>query len=68
LWLLPAGSDVEISLRLGFGAAPPDGRELLGWWIVPLGWGAGCGLVVLTTRFALWCAGLYRKAHVLFRA
>jgi HAAS len=66
LWLLPSGADdVEISLRLGFGAAPLDGRELLGWWIVPVGIGVGCALVMLTTRFALWCARRYRRSRVL---
>ncbi len=66
LWLLPSGADdVEISLRLGFGAAPLHGRELLGWWIVPVGLGVGCALVMLTTRFALWCARRYRRSRAL---
>jgi hypothetical protein len=66
LWLIPAAAgDLEISLRLGFGSAPAGGRDVLGWWIVPIGWAAGCGMVVLTTRFAIWCAGQYRKSHAL---
>src|SRR5579872_4332739 len=49
LWILPAGAnDFMISLRLGFGSAPAGGRELLGWWIVPIGLVVGCGLVMLT--------------------
>jgi uncharacterized membrane protein len=65
LWILTAGSDdFLISLRLGFGSAPPGGRELLGWWIVPIGLLVGCGLVMLTTRFGLWCVRQYRKSRV----
>jgi hypothetical protein len=68
LWLIPDGlGDVEISLRLGFIGPPANGRELLGWWILPIGLAVGCGLVLLTTRFSLWCAGLYRKSHALYR-
>lgn len=57
--------DLEISLRLGFGSAPAGGRDVLGWWIVPIGLVVGCGLVMLTTRFALWCARQYRRSRVL---
>lgn len=67
LWLIPDGAgDVQVSVRLGFLGPPAGGRELLGWWILPIGLAAGCALVLLTTRFALWCAGLYRRSHVLF--
>src|SRR5271167_3388326 len=66
LWLLPGGpDDYELSLRMGFGPVPAGGRELLGWWIVPAGLFVGCGLVVLTTRFALWCVRQYRKSRAL---
>ena len=57
--------DLEISLRLGFGSAPAGGWDVLGWWIVPIGLVVGCGLVMLTTRFALWCARQYRRSRVL---
>jgi hypothetical protein len=64
LWLIPdVAGDSEISLRLGFGNAPTSGRELLAWWIVPIGLVVGCGLVTLTTRFALWCASRYRRSR-----
>lgn len=64
LWILPSGAgDVELSVRLGFGSAPLSGREVLGWWIIPIGLGAGCALVMLTTRFAIWCARQYRKSR-----
>jgi hypothetical protein len=68
LWVIPdVAGDVQMSFRLGFAEPPPSGRDLLGWWIIPLGPAAGCGLVLLTTRFSLWCAGQYRKSHTLFR-
>jgi hypothetical protein len=66
LWIIPAGTeDSSMSLRLGFGSAPSNGREVLGWWIVPLGLVLGCGLVMLTTRFGLWCVRRYRKTRAL---
>jgi HAAS domain-containing protein len=66
LWVLPGGADdYEISLRLGFASPPVGGRDLLGWWIVPVGLVVGCGLVMLTTRFALWCGGQYRRSLAL---
>jgi hypothetical protein len=66
LWLLPSSdSGFNVSLRMGFGSAPVDGRDLLGWWILPVGSIAGCALVLLTTRFALWSARQYRRSHVL---
>src|ERR1700691_3315557 len=50
LWIFPNGSgDFEMSFRLGFGSPPVGGKDVLGWWIVPIGWVAGCGLVMLTT-------------------
>ena len=66
LWILPAGADdFMISLRLGFGSAPPGGRDVLGWWTVPIGLVVGCGLVMLTTRFGLWCVRQYRRSRLL---
>jgi hypothetical protein len=66
LWILSGSTDdFLISLRLGFGSAPPGGREVLGWWIVPIGLVVGFGLVMLTTRFGLWCVRQYRKSRVL---
>lgn len=57
---MDAAGTREISLRMGFYGPPAGARELLGWWVVPLGLVVGCGLLVLTTRFALWCARQYR--------
>jgi hypothetical protein len=69
LWLLrDSTGDPEISLRLGFGGVPGAGRDVLGWWIVPIGLLAGCAVVMLTTRVALWCARQYRRSHLLPRS
>lgn len=66
LWIFPGGSgDLEISLRLGFGSVPAGGRDVLGWWIVPIGWIAGSLLLVLTTYIAIWFARQYRRSLVL---
>jgi hypothetical protein len=66
LWVLKdSAGDPEISLRLGFGGVSAAGRDVLGWWIVPIGLLAGCAIVMLTTRFALWCGRLYRRSHLL---
>lgn len=62
-----AAGVLAISLRMGFGGAPAMGRDVLGWWIVPVGLLAGCGLVILTTRFALWCVRQYRGSRALPR-
>lgn len=62
LWLIPDGADYEISLRLGFGLAPPGGRDLLGWWIVPIGVPVGLGLFFLTAQFGIWSIRRIRKA------
>jgi hypothetical protein len=61
LWLIPNGADYEISIRLGFGSVPPGGRDLLGWWIVPIGMAVGCGLFFLTARFGLWSIRRLRR-------
>lgn len=43
------------------GPGPPGTRELLGWWIVPLGL-AACGVLLYATRrFALWWIRRSRK-------
>ena len=54
--------DLMLSLRLGFGGAPGQGQDVLGWWLVPLGLLAGCGMLMLTTRVALWCVRQYRRS------
>jgi Protein of unknown function (DUF1700) len=56
--------DLLLSIWLGFGSAPASGRDVLGWWIVPIGLLVGSGLVIATTRIALWCVRLYRRSRV----
>jgi len=69
LWLLPsAAGDSEISFRLGFGTVPAGSRDLLGWWIVPIGWLAGGALVMLTTYVAVWFVRQYRRSLALPRS
>jgi hypothetical protein len=66
LWAYPTSTgDLELSLRMGFGGPPIGARDVFGWWILPIGLLTGCGLVALTTRFALWCARRYRQSRVL---
>ncbi|MFZ0799147.1 MAG: DUF1700 domain-containing protein [Terriglobales bacterium] len=65
LWVFPnAHGDSEISFRLGFGSVPVGGKDVLGWWIVPIGWMAGGALVMLTTHIAVGFVRQYRKSFV----
>ena len=65
LWVYGrSASDLTFSLRMGFGGPLPGARELLGWWIVPIGLLVGCGLVTGTTRFTLSCARHYCKSQL----
>ncbi len=66
LWkFLDKTGDTEFSLRLGFGPAPQNGQELLGWWIVPIGLGVGFVCLLLTTSFARWCVRQVRRSRTL---
>jgi len=62
LWIFPNSGDFELSFRLGFGSVPAGGKDLFGWWIVPIGWIAGGALVMLTTYIAVWFVRQYRKS------
>jgi uncharacterized membrane protein len=63
LWSFPnSNGSVDVSFRLGFGGLPVGGRDLLGWWIVPVGWLAGGTLVMLTTQIAVWFVRQYRRS------
>lgn len=57
--------DLTLSFRLGSASPPAGAHELLGWWIVPIGLLVAFGLVVLTSRLALWCARRFRRSNVL---
>ena len=62
LWKIPAGAEESaFSLHLGFGSVPPGASDVLGWWIIPIGFVVGCALVMLTTRFGLGCARRFRR-------
>jgi hypothetical protein len=50
------------SLHLGFSASPPDGQELMGWWLVPVGLSVGAACVWLMMRFGRWCIRRFRPA------
>lgn len=63
LWVFHNGpADLHYSLHLGFGTPPAGGQELLGWWIIPIGLALGCGLILLTSAFALWVARHFRPS------
>ena len=52
VWQLAGG---EFSLRLGLlEPPPPHAVELLGWWIVPLGFAAGALVFAITPWFGRW--------------
>lgn len=61
LWVIPKANDYELSLHMGFGAAPVGGHEVLGWWIIPIGLGLGVGLFLLTLQVDLWFLGRFRS-------
>jgi len=46
----------------GFLGAPGQERELLGWWLVPVGCSLGGGAILLTTQFALWSLRRLRRS------
>ncbi len=69
LWTYPDGSgELALSFRLGFGSPPVGSKDVLGWWIVPIGWVAGGGLVMLTTYIAVWFVRQYRRSLLLPRS
>jgi hypothetical protein len=44
-----------LTFSFSSGQTPPQGKELLGWWLVPLGLVVGTVLLVLTFRLGIWC-------------
>jgi hypothetical protein len=52
----PDGSPKSASGGFGSGYAsqPPLGREVLGWWLVPIGLVLGGALLFLSFRFGTW--------------
>jgi hypothetical protein len=62
LWMIrEEGDPYSLSLRLGLGSVPPGSRDLLGFWIVPIGAVVGFGLFFLTARFGLWAIRRLRR-------
>jgi len=55
----------NFSLHVG-GFSGPAGqeRELLGWWLVPVGCSLGGGTILLTTHFALWSLRRLRRPRL----
>jgi hypothetical protein len=52
LWKLADPTD-DWSFSLGAVDAP-GARELLGWWLIPVGLALGIGLLLLARRFGRW--------------
>lgn len=62
LWMIPQpGGDYELSLHMGFAAAPAGAHEILGWWIIPVGI-LGVGLFFATLRVDQWSLGKFRQS------
>ena len=59
LWMTNHDS---FSLVLGVTASQAHGRELLGWFLIPVGCSLGGGTILLTTHFGLWCIRSFRRA------
>lgn len=62
LWV--SNNPNSFSLHVGgFSGHPGDERELLGWWMIPIGFGLGGGTILLTTHFALWALRRLRTSQ-----
>ncbi|WP_372784978.1 DUF1700 domain-containing protein [Phenylobacterium sp.] len=59
LWIVPSATG-DFSFSLGVNSSPL-GREVLGWWIIPIGVAAGLFLAWLTWRFGLFSVRLMRR-------
>ena len=63
LWRLPGG---EYSLRLGLLAGSrPEGQELLGFWLIPIGIAAGALVWWVTMRLVRAAGARWRKSPVM---
>lgn len=55
------GADWGLSFSGGSGTAPPNSHDLLGWWLVPIGFVVGTGLFYATYRFGAWVIRMLRR-------
>jgi uncharacterized membrane protein len=60
LWWQTTASD-PLTFSLGVVDHAPASRELLGWWIIPIGVAVGLGLGLLTWRFGLYSVRLMAR-------
>jgi HAAS domain-containing protein len=64
LWI--SNNPDSYSLHVGgFSGPPGDQRELLGWWMIPIGCSLGGGTILITTHFALWALRRLRTSRPL---
>lgn len=55
----------QYSLHVGgFHGPPGQEREILGWWMVPVGCSLGGGTLLITTHFALWALRKLRRSRL----
>lgn len=66
LWRIAMEGDTTYSLRLGFGAVPAGGIEILGWWIIPIGFAAAGAVFFCTSYFGLWCIRRFQRTAPAF--
>jgi hypothetical protein len=58
--------DGSWGLNLSFSSGtPPNGKDILGWWILPIGLFLGGGLLFLTFRFGTWSLRKFWRPRVL---
>jgi len=62
LWLSNVPNSYSLHVG-GFSGPPGQERELLGWWLVPVGCSFGGGTILLTTHFALWSLRRLRRSR-----
>jgi hypothetical protein len=60
LWRVPDAQD-DYAFSLGVNSSP-QGQELLGWWIIPIGIGMGLLLGWLTWRFGIFSVARMRRS------